>query len=93
MVSNIRLSLTTDKDIKPYRLLSGINIYSIEEAIYLFYTQFKEYSTDFFETSFIEWVKTELDDLDIANKLEQIKNQTSFYQKSIEFLTINSFPL
>lgn len=91
MVSNIRLSLTTDKDIKPYRLLSGINIYSIEEAIYLFYTQFKEYSTDFFETSFIEWVKTELDDLDIANKLEQIKNQTSFYQKSIEFLTINSF--
>ena len=56
MVASLKLSMVEDKNISPYRLSNGINIYSIEEAIYLFYNNFKEYNTDFFEDKFINWV-------------------------------------
>ncbi len=91
MVASLKLSMVEDKNISPYRLSNGINIYSIEEAIYLFYNNFKEYNTDFFEDKFINWVSKELLNKDLANKLIDIKKQQNFYQKSIEFLTINNF--
>ena len=91
MESNLKLSMAEDREISPYRLTNGINIYSIEEAIYLFYKNFKDYSTDFFEDRFINWVYNELLNIDIANKLLDIKKQQNFYQKSIEFLTLNNF--
>ncbi|WP_250277456.1 tetratricopeptide repeat protein [[Clostridium] colinum] len=91
MVASLKQSLAEDKNISPYKLTNGINIYSIEEAIYLFYKNFKEYSTDFFEDKFINWVYNDLLNVDIANKLIEIKKQESFYQRSIEFLTINDF--
>lgn len=91
MRTNLKLSMVTYKEINPYRLSNGIKIYSLEEAIYLFYNHFKQYNTDFFEEKFINWVKTELCDLKNFEKLKDIQNQTNFYQKSIEFLTINDF--
>lgn len=91
MEVSLRLSMAENKKISPYRLANGINIYSIEEAIYLFYKNFKEYNNDFFEDKFINWVYNELSNTDIGNKLLDIKNQQSFYQKSIEFLTLNNF--
>lgn len=91
MEASLKLSMAEDRKISPYRLTNGINIYSIEEAIYLFYKNFKEYSTDFFEDKFINWVYNELLNIDIANKLLDIKRQQSFYQKSIDFLTLNNF--
>ena len=91
MEASLKLSMAEDRKISPYRLTNGINIYSIEEAIYLFYKNFKEYSTDFFEDKFINWVYNELLKIDIANKLLDIKRQQSFYQKSIDFLTLNNF--
>lgn len=91
MVASLKLAMVEDKKISPYKLTNGINIYSIEEAIYLFYKNFKEYSTDFFEDKFINWVSNELLNIDLANKLIDIKKQQSFYQKSIDFLTLNNF--
>ena len=91
MEVSLKLSMTEDIKISPYRLTNGINIYSVEEAIYLFYKNFKEYSTDFFDDRFINWVYKELLNVELANKLIDIKKQQSFYQKSIDFLTINNF--
>ncbi len=91
MVASLRLSMAEDRKISPYILTNGMNIYSVEEAIYLFYKNFKEYSTDFFDDKFISWVYNELLDIKIANKLADIKKQQSFYQKSIDFLTLNDF--
>ncbi|WP_317367696.1 tetratricopeptide repeat protein [uncultured Tyzzerella sp.] len=91
MVSSLKLSMAEDIIIPPYRLTNGISIYSVEEAIYLFYKNFKEYSTDFFEDKFINWVYNDLLNVEVANKLMDIKKQKSFYQKSIEFLTLNNF--
>ena len=51
MEASLKLSMAEDRKISPYRLTNGINIYSIEEAIYLFYKNFKEYSTDFLKIS------------------------------------------
>lgn len=89
-MSSLKISMAQDKEISPYKLSNGLNIYSIEEAIYLFYKNFKQYSTDFFEDKFINWVKNELKNNVVATKLIDIKKQ-NFYQKSIEFLTINDF--
>ena len=36
MEVSLKLSMTEDIKISPYRLTNGINIYSVEEAIYLF---------------------------------------------------------
>lgn len=91
MEVSLKLSMTEDIKISPYRLKNAINIYSVEEAIYLFYKNFKEYSTDFFDDRFINWVYKELLNVELANKLIDIKKQQSFYQKSIDFLTINNF--
>ncbi len=91
MVASLKLSLTENVTVVPYRLSNGINIYSIEEAIYLFYKNFKEYSTDFFDDKFIKWVDTQLLNGELTNKLIDIKKQQSFYQRSIDFLTINNF--
>lgn len=91
MEVSLKLSMTEDIKISPYRLTNGINIYSVEEAIYLFYKNFKEYSTDFFDDRFINWIYKELLNVELANKLIDIKKQQSFYQKSIDFLTINNF--
>ena len=66
MVASLKLAMVEDKKISPYKLTNGINIYSIEEAIYLFYKNFKEYSTDFFEDKFINWVSNELLNIDLA---------------------------
>ncbi len=90
-MASLKLSTVEDIDISPYRLSNGINIYSIEEAIYLFYKNFREYSNDFFEDKFINWVYNDLLNVELANKLIDIKKQQSFYQKSIEFLTLNNF--
>ena len=92
-MSYLKFSRVKDKEISPYKLANGINIYSVEEAIYLFYNNFKEYSTDFFEDKFINWVNEELLDTKTANKLLEIKNYENFYQKSIDFLTLNNFYL
>lgn len=89
-MSSLKMSMAQDREITPYKLSNGLNIYSIEEAIYLFYKNFKQYSTDFFEDKFINWVKNELKNNVIVTKLIDIKKQ-NFYQKSIEFLTINDF--
>ena len=91
MEIGLKLSMTEDIKISPYRLTNGINIYSVEEAIYLFYKNFKEYSTDFFDDRFISWVYKDLLNVELANKLIEIKKQQSFYQKSIDFLTLNNF--
>ena len=91
MVASLKLSMAEDRKISPYRLTNGMNIYSVEEAIYLFYKNFKEYSTDFFDDKFISWIYNELLDSKIANKIADIKKQQSFYQKSIDFLTLNDF--
>ena len=88
---SLRLSMVENREVYAYKLTNGINIYSVEEAIYLFYNNFKEYSTDFFEDKFIEWVRKELLDIKTADILLDIKQHKNFYQRSIEFLTINDF--
>lgn len=90
MEANFRLSKTEYKEIAPYKI-KGINIYSIEEAIYLFYNKWKDINCEFFEDSFINWVKNEILDLDLYEKLIELKKYESFYKKSISFLTINNF--
>lgn len=90
MNSNFKLSTTECRAVLPYNI-KNINIYSIEEAIYIFYNNWKEFSNEFFEESFINWVKNELLDINLFEKLSDIKTYDSFYQKSIEFLTINDF--
>lgn len=87
----LKFSMAEDRNISPYILKNGIKVYSLEEAIYLFYKNFKEYSNDFFEDTFISWVYDELLDINIADKLLKLKQQKNFYQKSMEFLTINEF--
>ena len=78
MEVSLKLSMTEDIKISPYRLTNAINIYSVEEAIYLFYKNFKEYSTDFFDDRFINWVYKELLNVELANKLIDIKKETYY---------------
>ncbi len=90
MKAIFKKSLVECKKINPYKF-KGIYIYSIEEAIYIFYNNWKEFDNKIFEEDFIVWVKNELADINLAQKLKEIKNNESFYQKGIEFLTINNF--
>lgn len=90
MKPNLKLSLAKYIEVKPY-IIKDLKIYSFEEAIYIFYNNWREYSNDFFEEAFITWVNSSLLDFELANKLKEIREQHSFYQKSIEFLTINNF--
>lgn len=87
---NFKISKIEYKKIKPYKI-KGINIYSIEEALYIFYNNWKEISNEFFEDNFINWVKNQLFDLELYKILLNIKSLESFYQKSILFLKINDF--
>lgn len=87
---NFKISKIEYKKIKPYKI-KGINIYSIEEALYIFYNNWKEISNEFFEDNFINWVKNQLFDLELYKILLNIKSLESFYEKSILFLKINDF--
>ncbi|MDE6357644.1 MAG: hypothetical protein K2L15_03535, partial [Eubacteriales bacterium] len=76
MEANFKLSITEYKTVAPYKL-RGMNIYSVEEAIYIFYNNWKEFSSDFFEDNFIKWVYNEISDINLAEKLNEIKNYDS----------------
>lgn len=78
----------TQKDvILPYTFKkSGVNVYSLEEALYYTKKNWKE--SDFTRVSFIDWVNLTLGLHEISQKLETITKLETYTKRLLAFLTI-----
>ena len=81
--------LTQEEISTPYQFKSGVKVYSIEEALYYVYHNWKE--TDYTTDKFISWVKNILKEEDIAEKLIEAKQMDTFSDCLINFLSITEY--
>ncbi len=89
MAANL-LKCVSQRDIDtPYRFsLTGINVYSFEEALYHVYNYWEQSMDDFVSDEFIGWVKNVLDLSFLAAKIKQIAAIKSLSARLIGFLLI-----
>ncbi len=87
-----RLLLATDQEnrrVNPYRFkMTGVNVYSLEEALYHCYYHWQESVDDFLSEEFIEWINSELSLTYIASAVSQLKFKDGFSERFIGFLTL-----
>ncbi len=88
--SPLILTISQAKEPKmPYKFkLTGINVYSFEEALFHTYTYWQQSVDDFCSDEFITWVKKELDLAFLATKLKQISENKSITERFVQFLSI-----
>ena len=92
MPSKLYLCKTLEMAGKPYKFsITGIGVYSFEEALYHCLHYFKESADDFTSPEFIAWVCGELGLLNLKTKLENIRKEKLFSKRLIEFLSLAEY--
>jgi len=76
----------------PYTfIITGINVYSFEEALYHVYHYWRESSEDFVSPKFISWLAVDAGLPHLAEKAARISNEQSFTEMIISFLTLTDY--
>ena len=92
MSAKLLLSLTQEDVKNPYKFsITGISVFSFEEALYHTFNYFKESVDDFLSEEFIIWVKNELKLVDISFKIAEIKKLESKVLQIANFLSLADY--
>ena len=76
----------------PYRLKSSsLQLYSIEEALYHTYHNWMQVGEEFLEEGFLEWLKSRLGLLELAEGLTRLRTAPSLKDKLAGFLSYNGY--
>jgi len=70
---------------------TGVNVYSLEEALYHCYNYWKQSADDFTSAEFIHWVSAELGLAYIASKIKALISIESFTERFASFLRLTDF--
>lgn len=91
-MSGLLLALNQESASVPYTFkITGINVYSFEEALYHCYVYWKESLDDFTCHEFINWVRDELGHAYISSKIKAISEIDGFTEKFLQFLFITDY--
>lgn len=85
-MTQIILAVNQEEIKEPYVFSDGTKVYSLEEAMYYTYKNWKE--IDFFTEKFALWVEHVLKQEKILEKLKEIQNMKDYGEKIQSFLTI-----
>lgn len=89
MYAELLMCITQRNILKPYKFkLTGVKVFSLEEALYHTYYNWKDSYDDFVSDTFIEWVRDTLNLPHIALQISSIKLLDSLSEKIINFLSI-----
>jgi len=72
----------------PYSFKLGVRVFSLEEAIYYVYHNWKETYNDFTSDEFLEWVSNALGQIDLSSQIKLLKDTTTLSSKLIKFLSM-----
>ena len=83
------LCISQDEIKTPYQFkVTGINVYSFEEAAYHCYHHWKQSIDDFMSEDFLEWVRDVLGLSFLASRIKSLWKLTKFSDRFIGFLSI-----
>lgn len=89
MSTNLILCVSQKENIKSYRFkLTGVNVYSFEEAVYHCYFNWKQSVDDFISDEFINWVDKELELSHLASQIRGFSRFASLSRKFVSFLSL-----
>lgn len=92
MAANLIISLTQKEITAPYKFkTTGINVFSLEEAIYHCYRYWRESVDDFLSDELIGWVSDTLGLSLIASKIKEIAKIGSFSGAFLSFLSMTDY--
>lgn len=76
----------------PYTFkLTGVSVFSFEEALYHCYTYWKDSIDDFVSSEFIAWVKDILGQAYIASQIKELSDLEQLSQRFTKFLSITDY--
>ena len=91
-MSSILLCLNqNDNDIAYKFNMTGIKVYTFEEALYHCFNYWKESVDDFLSPEFISWVKESLDQKYIATKIAELKSIEGSSEQLLKFLSLTDY--
>ena len=89
---NLILPVSNKPAKAPYAFaVTGINVYSFEEALYHVYHNWRESSEDFTSSEFISWLENDAGLYDLAEKTRRIAAMNSYTDSVITFLRLTDY--
>ncbi|MDL2248141.1 hypothetical protein LJB89_00390 [Tyzzerella sp. OttesenSCG-928-J15] len=91
-MSRIMLCINQNDIETPYKFsMTGIEVYSFEEALYHTYNYWKESLEDYLSNEFVDWVKNTLDQKYLATRITELRSISSQSERLIKFLSLNEY--
>ncbi|MDR2904315.1 MAG: tetratricopeptide repeat protein, partial [Clostridiales bacterium] len=92
MSANLILTISQETAVAPYQFkITGINVYSFEEALYHVYHYWKQSIDDYASDQFIDWVGGALKLQFLAAKIKEIAPLSSLSRKMSLFLSLTDY--
>ena len=92
MPVNLQLCISQKENTKPYKFkITGINVYSFEEALFHCHHYWKQSIDDFLSNEFIDWVGSALDLAYIASKIKALSKLSKISLSLAAFLSLTDY--